>query len=164
MASASSPSSSTDDGNHINKCKLQFYKEISSYTNNSSNNPLFSVERYDQMVELIVNAKLKTPGNRSRHEITCLKAYDVIDYGGKLKLSKKNDEFSDGIIKYFIQVDELFGPKSLREIVRLQSINGGQGVMKCDCKGGCKTNRCKCKQAKVLCNSRCHHSGRYDNK
>ena len=56
------------------------------------------------------------------------------------------------------------GPKTLREIVRLQSITGGQGMLKCDCKGGCKTNRCKCKQAKVLCNSRCHHSGRYDNK
>jgi hypothetical protein len=54
--------------------------------------------------------------------------------------------------------------KSLREIVRLQSITGGQGMLKCDCKGGCKTNRCKCKQAKVLCNSRCHHSGTCDNK
>jgi hypothetical protein len=82
MASASSPSSSTDDGNDINKCKLQFYKEISSYTNNSSNNPLFSAEHYYQMVELIINAKLKTPGNRSTQERTCLTAYDGIDFGG----------------------------------------------------------------------------------
>ncbi|CAF1686885.1 unnamed protein product [Rotaria magnacalcarata] len=89
MASASSPSSSTDDGNDINTCKLQFYKEISSHANNSSNNPLFSAERYEQMIELI--------------------AYAVIDFGGKLKLTKKNDEFSDGIIKYFVQLDELFG-------------------------------------------------------
>ncbi|CAF4933945.1 unnamed protein product, partial [Rotaria magnacalcarata] len=33
------------------------------------------------------------------------------------------------------------GPKSLREIARLQSITGGQGMLKCDCKDGCKTNR-----------------------
>src|SRR5689334_11985285 len=107
MASASSPSSSTDDGSDI-KCKLQFYNEISSYTNNSSNNPLFSVERYDQMIELIVNAKLKTPGNRNTQEMTCLKAYDVINFAGKLKLIKKDGEFSDGIIKYIVQIDELF--------------------------------------------------------
>ncbi len=55
-------------------------------------------------------------------------------------------------------------PKSLREISRIQSITGGQGMLKCDCEGGCKTNRCKCKQAKVLCNSRCHHSATCDNK
>ncbi len=60
------------------------------------------------MVELIINAKLKTPGNRSTQEITCLTAYDGIDFGGKLKLTKKEGEFSDGIIKYFVQADELF--------------------------------------------------------
>jgi hypothetical protein len=54
--------------------------------------------------------------------------------------------------------------KSLREIARLQSITGGQGMLKCDCKGGCKTKRCKCKQANVLCNSRCHSSLTCDNK
>jgi len=41
-------------------------------------------------------------------------------------------------------------PKSLREIARLQSVTGDQGMLKCDCKGGCKTKRCKCKQANVL--------------
>ncbi len=56
------------------------------------------------------------------------------------------------------------GPKSLREIARLQSITGGQSLLKCDCKGSFKTNRCKCKQAKVLCNSRCHSSLTCDNK
>ena len=55
-------------------------------------------------------------------------------------------------------------PKSLREIVRFPSVTGGQGVLKCDCTGGCKTNRRKCKLAKVICNSRCHHSGTSDNK
>ena len=55
-------------------------------------------------------------------------------------------------------------PKSLREIARLQSVTGGEGMLRCDCKGGCKTKRCKCKQANVLCNSRCHHSSTCDNK
>jgi hypothetical protein len=55
-------------------------------------------------------------------------------------------------------------PKSLREIVKLQSITGGQGLLKCDCKQGCRTNKCKCKQANVLCNSRCHNSATCSNK
>jgi hypothetical protein len=55
-------------------------------------------------------------------------------------------------------------PKSLREVSRLQSVTGGQGMLKYDCKGGCKTNPCKCKQAKVLSNSRCHYSATCDNK
>ena len=48
--------------------------------------------------------------------------------------------------------------KSLREVVKLQSITGGQGMVKCSCKGGCTSSRCKCKQAGLLCNSRCHNS------
>jgi len=54
-------------------------------------------------------------------------------------------------------------PKSLREVTRLQSVTGGQGRLKYDCKEGYKTSRCKFEQAKVLCNSRCHHSAIYDN-
>ncbi|CAF4451377.1 unnamed protein product, partial [Rotaria socialis] len=54
--------------------------------------------------------------------------------------------------------------KSLREVVKLQSITGGQGMLKCSCKGGCTTNRCKRKQAKILCNSRCHNSTTCRNK
>ena len=55
-------------------------------------------------------------------------------------------------------------PKSLREIARLQSITGGQGMLRCDCKGGCKKKRCKCKQANVSCNYHCHSSLTCDNK
>ena len=113
-------------------------------TNNSSNNPLFSAERYDQMIELIVNAKLKTPGN------------GYYSYNQLFKAS--------GSATLRVEDVPNEGSKSLREIVRLRSITGGQGMLKCDCKVGCKTNRCKCKQAKVLCNSRCHHSGTCDNK
>ncbi|CAF1560471.1 unnamed protein product, partial [Rotaria sordida] len=55
-------------------------------------------------------------------------------------------------------------PKSLREIVKLQNITGGQGLLKCFCKGQCTTKRCKCKQSNVLCNSRCHNSTTCKNK
>jgi hypothetical protein len=93
-------SSSTDNGNDINKCKLQFYKEISSYTNNSSNNPLFSAERYDQMIELIINAKLKTPGNRSTQEISCLKkAHATIGHRGIVNTLKE-------VKKKFVNITE----------------------------------------------------------
>jgi hypothetical protein len=54
--------------------------------------------------------------------------------------------------------------KSLREIVKIQSITGGQGFLKSSRKGGCTTSRCKCKQAKMLCNSRCHNSTTCGNK
>ncbi|CAF1370373.1 unnamed protein product [Rotaria sordida] len=69
-----------------------------------------------------------------------------------------------GLPTLFIQDIQKDEPKSLREIVRLQSITGGQGLLKCHCKGGCKTNRWKCKQANMLCNSRCHHSATCNNK
>ncbi|CAF1499301.1 unnamed protein product [Rotaria sordida] len=55
-------------------------------------------------------------------------------------------------------------PRSVREIMKLESITGGQGILKCDCKQGCKTNKGKCKQADVLCNSRCHHTSSCCNK
>ena len=46
---------------------------------------------------------------------------------------------------------------SLREVVKLQSTTGGQRMLKCSYKGGCTTSTCKCKQAKILCNSRYHN-------
>lgn len=46
----------------------------------------------------------------------------------------------------------------LRTAVQLESKNGGQGFVKCNCAGSnrCVSNRCKCFKAKVKCNSRCH--------
>ena len=49
----------------------------------------------------------------------------------------------------------------LREAVHHESTCGGQGFTKCNCTitgKGCKTNRCSCFRAKLLCNSRCHSS------
>jgi hypothetical protein len=55
---------------------------------------------------------------------------------------------------------------SLREAVQLQSLCGGQGFTKCNCKGtsSCATNKCKCFKANLKCNSRCHSSLTCSNK
>jgi hypothetical protein len=49
---------------------------------------------------------------------------------------------------------------TLRAAVQSESKCGGQGFVKCNCKGTdkCKSNRCKCFKAKLQCNSRCHSS------
>ena len=47
---------------------------------------------------------------------------------------------------------------SLREAVRKISLTGGQGFLRCSCKGGCLTRRCACRKANMKCNSRCHAS------
>lgn len=56
---------------------------------------------------------------------------------------------------------------SLREAAAKQSLTGGQGLRKCACRESgtqCKTNRCTCFKAKVLCSSRCHLSAPCANK
>ena len=53
---------------------------------------------------------------------------------------------------------------SLREAAQKNSIGLGQGFFKCNCKTGCKTKRCKCFNAKKICNSRCHNSNNCQNK
>ncbi len=50
---------------------------------------------------------------------------------------------------------DLQGEYPLRTINSLESLSGGQGVVKCDCLGACG-GRCKCKKASVPCNSKCH--------
>ena len=55
---------------------------------------------------------------------------------------------------------------SLREALK-KSASGGQGFTKCNCSASakqCRTKRCKCVQAGVLCNSRCHNSSTCKNK
>jgi hypothetical protein len=53
---------------------------------------------------------------------------------------------------------------SLRECARMSSKTGGQGYSRCGCKGGCKSDKCKCRKEKKLCNSKCHQSGNCSNK
>ena len=53
---------------------------------------------------------------------------------------------------------------SLREIVRAQSICGGQGYQKCNCqKGNCKKKSCSCFKNNLRCNSACHTNRCCDN-
>ncbi|XP_051167782.1 uncharacterized protein LOC127285690 [Leptopilina boulardi] len=56
---------------------------------------------------------------------------------------------------------------SLREAAAQQSISGGQGFKKCNCKASqsqCKTKRCICFKSGTLCDSRCHQSQPCSNK
>ena len=62
---------------------------------------------------------------------------------------KISADFSDTIK---IRTDIKVG---IREAIRVLSIGGGQGMLKCECKLQCQ-KRCKCKSAGLLCNSRCH--------
>jgi len=65
----------------------------------------------------------------------------------------------------FLSVEEVLDVDiSLRECARLSSNCGGQGYSRCNCKGGCKSDRCKCRKEKKLCNSKCHHSSSCTNK
>ena len=45
---------------------------------------------------------------------------------------------------------------SIRGIARADSHAGGQGYLRCNCKGDCMTPRCKCYRLGYVCNSRCH--------
>lgn len=62
----------------------------------------------------------------------------------------------------FFDIDEVPSATefSLRQAVGAASVSGKtQGFIRCNCTAGkCKTNSCKCKKAKILCNSRCHNS------
>jgi hypothetical protein len=44
----------------------------------------------------------------------------------------------------------------LREAFKMMSLGGAQGMLKCNCGSTCHNNKCSCKKANVLCNSRCH--------
>ena len=55
------------------------------------------------------------------------------------------------------------GELSIREIIRAQSICGGQGFRRCHCKSNCLTKRCSCLKAGLKCNSACHGKGSCDN-
>jgi ribosomal protein S17 len=47
-----------------------------------------------------------------------------------------------------------------REAARFISSVGGQGMVKCNCKGDCNTTSCACKKAGRLCSSRCHRNSK----
>ena len=43
-----------------------------------------------------------------------------------------------------------------RKAVCFASATGGQGLLRCSCKGSCLVGRCACRKAGRVCNSRCH--------
>ncbi|CAF1500165.1 unnamed protein product, partial [Rotaria sordida] len=88
--------------------KNKFNSEILSSKNNSSNNPLFTLKRYNQTIELINGAKLKRYIDRNEKEIALLKKYDVIHVGRQQKLVKNINSSEGDIIKYYLILDELF--------------------------------------------------------
>jgi len=55
-------------------------------------------------------------------------------------------------------------PLSLREAATVNIITGAQGYTRCQCKTKCKTNRCACRSASRICNSKCHGSLSCENK
>ncbi|CAF4154594.1 unnamed protein product, partial [Rotaria sordida] len=79
----------------MTKWKNDFVAELLKLKNKSLNNPFFSPERYNQTIELINNAKLKSNAQRSDQEVSLLKTYDVINVGTQQKLVK-NINSSEG--------------------------------------------------------------------
>jgi len=53
---------------------------------------------------------------------------------------------------------------ALRSAATALSIGSGQGFVRCNCNGKCTNNRCKCRKANTLCNSKCHSSLPCENK
>jgi len=45
---------------------------------------------------------------------------------------------------------------SLRTASRMQSMMGGQGFSKCNCRGKCDNKRCSCQRKGLYCTARCH--------
>ena len=73
---------------------------------------------------------------------------------------------SQPIIEKFISADEVpLGIEiSLRAAAKAESIGEGQGYLRCNCTGNCKTKRCKCFKENLKCNSRFHNLRSCSNK
>lgn len=58
----------------------------------------------------------------------------------------------------FIQIKEVpTNNTSVRTASNKMSVVGGQGFLRCNCKS-CDSQKCSCKKAGVMCNSKCHMS------
>ena len=82
--------------------------ELLKLKNKSLNNPYFSPERYNQTIEIINNAKLKSTAQRSDQEVSLLKTYDVINVGTQQKLVKNINSSEGDLIKYYATSNEIF--------------------------------------------------------
>ena len=107
-ASTCSTSTSTLTTSNMTKWKSDFDVELLKLKNKSLNNPFFSPEYYNQTIELINNAKLKSNAPRSDQEVSLLKAYNVVNVGTQQKLVKKINSSEGDLIKYYVTSDEIF--------------------------------------------------------
>jgi hypothetical protein len=105
---ASTSSSSVVITNDKDKWKMNFNAELLKMKNDSSNNPLFTIERYQETIQLITSAKAKRYSDRNEQEISLLKTYNVINFGSQLKLVKKMKSTENDFTKYYVSLDELF--------------------------------------------------------
>ena len=67
----------------------------------------------------------------------------------------------DGVLEHWLRVKGDTSLSRCRSIgVRVaaaaNSLTGGQGMLRCSCKGACNSERCSCFKVGRLCNSRCH--------
>ena len=105
------------------KSKDDFITNVLKMKNESLNNPVFTLERYNQTMELITNAKLKNNSRRNDQEIALLKTYDVINLGNQDKLVKKIRGSDNTSIKYYVPINELY------DIIRITHANiGHRGI------------------------------------
>ncbi len=74
---ASTSSSSMISASDNNQWKIQFYAELQKLKNDSSNNPIFTLQRCQQTVDLIMGAKLKRYSETSEQEVSLMKTYTV---------------------------------------------------------------------------------------
>ena len=87
--------------------------------------------------------------------------YRIAVRGGVLKGKYSRNQFDLCVQKLLSEKDVNSTEEvALRTAVQFESNCGGQGFVKCNCKGngGCKSNKCECFKAKLKCNSRCHAS------
>ena len=74
-------------------------------------------------------------------------------------------EVYDKFYEEYSKIERSIGTKTtIRTAAKNVSLVGGQGFTFCNCKTGCKGNRCKCAKNGLKCNSRCHDKLTCDNK
>ncbi|KAE9523561.1 hypothetical protein AGLY_016113 [Aphis glycines] len=111
--------------------------------------------------------------DRARSDLRCVLGvimsmkdnfYEIGTTEGKLQQLYSRNQFTVCKEK-IIQIEDVPANSiSLREAARSFSNLGGQGYDRCTCTQSCKTNKCKCKKADRLCNSKCHASKSCANK
>lgn len=84
--------------------------------------------------------------------------YKLANYHGTIEEKFSRNQFTPTNANH-IDVSKISTEKkSLRQLAIMASKFGGQGFQRCNCKQGCKTNKCKCKSNGLKCNSKCHSS------